>query len=341
MRVGSARAIVPSMLTKPADLSEEQIASCLRRHWEIEPTELTYAPLGAGSHHWFVETANGTEWFATLDRHPDAMQEEFRTTSYRTADALREAGLEFAHAPTRDRAGQLRRKATPEWTLSVFAYIDGRVPDFTGPDRVRIAEVIGRLHAHRPLPSVAMRWTAGYLLPELRQILADELSRPWNDGPFGERARRLAVDSAVGLQRLLNHSAELVDRVAADTEPWVVTHGQPGDAMVDSGGVRLIDWDAAMIAPRERDLRILLHGGHRGPRGWDNTEVLRVYRRASGGAEPRPYVMDVFRAEWHLMEICRGLTLFSGPHSDIRDVAHGWDILRAYLPVSQNWPELA
>lgn len=76
------------MLTRPVELTEEQIASALRRHWGIKPTRLTYAPLGAGSHHWFVETAAGIEWFATPDRHASKLDEEFRTNSYRAAARL-------------------------------------------------------------------------------------------------------------------------------------------------------------------------------------------------------------------------------------------------------------
>lgn len=50
--------------------------------------------------------------------------------------------------------------------------------------------------------------------------------------------------------------------------------------------------------------------------------------------------MDLFRCEWHLMEICRELRVFSGPHDDSVDIVHGWENLNEYLPVEQNWADL-
>jgi spectinomycin phosphotransferase len=90
----------------------------------------------------------------------------------------------------------------------------------------------------------------------------------------------LLTRSADGIEALLGHFEQLGDRLAASDEPWVITHGEPhaGDVLVDSAGdLHLIDWDDTRIAPRERDLRVLLHGHHHAPIGWDNDDVVAAY----------------------------------------------------------------
>jgi hypothetical protein len=107
-----------------------------------------------------------------------------------------------------------------------------------------------------------------------------------------------------------------------------------------SGRMHLIDCDATMIAPRERDLRLLLHASHARPKDLDNTAVLAAYQRTAGPVEPRSFVLELFRAEWHLIEIARYAELFSGAHGDSADVQARWRSLNGYVPVSQNWAAL-
>jgi spectinomycin phosphotransferase len=329
------------MLTPPEDLSTHQVSCYLGEHWGLLGAEVTYAPLGHGSHNWAVVAADGTRWFVKASRSgPDS---DFSRATYQTAALLREAGLDFVLGPLRDRSGEVRRQVSSNWELSVFPFIDGRNPDFRSGERVRVAEILGRLHALSPVPDVAVRWEPGWFQPELKRVLAEELDRAWTEGPYGERARALFVSSRSGIEGLLDLSDRLVAQLADSEEPPVITHGEPhgGNTMVDSSGrTHLIDCDALMVAPRERDLRVLLYASHRRPRNLDNTEVLAAYRRTAGPVEPRPFVLELFRAEWHLIELSRYARLFSGPHGQTADVEVRWNALEGYVPVSQNWPDL-
>ncbi|HVX44481.1 MAG TPA: aminoglycoside phosphotransferase family protein [Mycobacteriales bacterium] len=329
------------MLTPPPDLGPEQISCSLSEHWGLEDCDVTYVPLGHGSHNWSIVASDRTRWFAKASRTgPDS---DFGRATYQTAALLREAGLDFVLGPVRDRSGEARPQVSPEWELAVFPFIEGRNPNFNTGERAQVAEILGRLHAFATAPEIAIRWEPGWYQPELREILAGELDRQWNDGPYGEQARSLFVSSRAGIERLLEHSDRLVARLADSDDPPVITHGEPhgGNTMIDSSGkLYLIDCNALMVAPRERDLRILLHASHRRSRNLDNTEVIAAYRRTAGPIEPRPFAIELFRAEWHLIEICRYAQLFSGPHGRTSDVHARWETLNAYLPVAQNWPEL-
>ena len=54
------------MFTRPTDLTDDEVAAAVVDHWASEPDEITYAPVGFGSHHWWV-TAGADRWFVTVD----------------------------------------------------------------------------------------------------------------------------------------------------------------------------------------------------------------------------------------------------------------------------------
>lgn len=331
------------MRTQPDDLTPEQVSDWLRTHWGFDIERVDYTLLGHGSHNWTAVTTDGTKWFAKANRAgPDS---EFSQVTHQTAAALHEAGLAFVLGAVRDRSGAVRPKVSPDWEVAVFPFIEGRNPDFGTDDRVPVAEAVGRLHAYAPVLDFALHWSPSWLQPELKQLLAEELDRPWTGGPYGESARALLASAQPDIQRLLAESDRLVALLAESDEPWVMTHGEPhgGNTMLDtSGGAHLVDCNAMMYAPRERDLRLLLYASHRAPRGLDNTAVLAAYQRGTGQPiQPREFALELFRVEWHLIEICREAQLFSGPHEDTADVRGAWASLQRYLEVERNWPALS
>lgn len=301
---------------------------------------MTYAPVGHGSHNWSA-VAGGSSWFVKAYRR-GADSSFFQATQESTA-ALGESGLSCVLAPMRSLGGAALAAVSPEWELAVFPFVTGRNADFLSPDRELVASALGSLHAFRPVPSSALRWEPGWQQPELRTRLSSGLSDSW-PGPYGERARRLLARCRPGIEALLGLSDRVVARLSSSDEPWVMTHGEPhgGNSMIDSstGAAVLIDCDAVMVAPRERDLRLLLHASHKGPRGLDNTAVMAAYQRVVGPVSPREWVIDLFRAEWHLLEIARYAEQFAASHAESADTAARIASLESYVPVTQNWPAL-
>ncbi|MFC7621544.1 phosphotransferase enzyme family protein [Microlunatus sp. GCM10028923] len=324
------------MLEAPPDLTAELILATLREHWGLAATEAEYAAIGHGSHNWTVRTDDGTKLFVKADRAEPA----FRESAHQTAAELRDGGLDSVHAAIRSRSGELRRQVGP-WKLTVFPFINGRNPDFAdSAQRCRIAETIGRLHSCPPMPN-APRWAPGLWRPELDRLMAAGLDAPWDSGPYAARAQALFLAGLPGVRELLELHDSLSARLAASDQAWVITHGEPhgGNTMLDdSGQLRLIDCDDLMVAPRERDLWLLLYVAHDRRRADDDSEILRAYQRTAGPAAPRRDVIELIRADWHLSEISAYVHDFSRPHHDTEDHAAHWRTLNSYLPVSQNWP---
>jgi spectinomycin phosphotransferase len=302
---------------------------------------VAYVALGYGSHNWDVLDADGRRWFVKANR--SGADSVFFQATYRTTLALHRAGLEFVHAALPDRSGDPKPSTSSGWDLAVFPFIDGRSPDWNSTaERALVAETVGRLHAAGIVPTEALRWEPGWKHPELRRLMEESLDDPWTAGPFGERARLLIRKDRAAIHQLFDHFDRLLAEVLADPEPWVMTHGEPhgGNSMIDrSGALHLIDCDAVMVAPRERDLRILLYGGHQV--GGDVDEaVLAGYQCAAGPVRPRTSALELFRAEWHLAEISGYATALSGEHTEDANYASYWKYLQVYVPVSQNWPGL-
>ncbi len=304
---------------------------------------MAYTPLGDGSYNWIGSVANIPRWF--VKANPAGDDSAFLRTTYRTARALHDEGLTFINAPLPDLQGELRRHISSAWDLGVFPFIPGRSPDFHGSlhERAGIAHVIGRLHALAPVTTEALRWTPGYRRRELRELLEAGLDGPWDQGPFGDRARSLFRASVSGIRALLAEHDRLFELLMASPDPWVITHGEPhdGNSRLDPHGcIHLIDCDAMMLAPRERDLKLLLHAGHQRPLPVVNGPVLAAYRAAVAPVDVRPLVLELFRAEWHLMEISAYGQQFRGQHESTDGATAHWLSLNNYLPVSQNWPAL-
>jgi spectinomycin phosphotransferase len=119
----------------------------------------------------------------------------------------------------------------------------------------------------------------------------DRLRRELNDL---WRSKRDVIDRLVGATEAL--APEARDRAAplvichADIHAWNVQVTPDGDIVI-------VDWDSAMLAPRERDLMFVdgVAGGHEA----DPQAFFRGY----GDVEVDPKVMAYYRVEWAVQDL--------------------------------------
>ena len=328
------------MRTEPRDLDRSTLQATLERCWGLRVAALEYLPVGFGSHHWSAVERSGARWFVTADdleagfqAGPDA-EGSFAALdrAFRTAVHLRDrAGLEFVLAPLADAEGAVLRRMSERYALSVSPFVDGissnRGSYESDEERRRAGGMVGRLHAAtRALPAGLPR--TDDLEPasraELEEALVD-LDRPWNTGPLANQARRLLRASAESVYRRLGEYDALADRVRATSASWVVTHGEPHRANVilaAEGAVYLVDWDTTLIAPHERDLRMVLGEDLA---GWDE------YVAAAGPVSLNRETIDLYRRAWDLSEIGIFVRLFRRPHEETEDTVYSFESLAEYL----------
>lgn len=326
------------MRDEPAEISPDLVTGFLNEHWGLRAVDVTYAPLGFGSHHWIASDTDDPRWFITADRldpHGNwlgstaAQVKDAIEAAAHTTKQLADSGYEFVVAPIPDRTGRLVREVLPGWAMAVLPYLQGwSTPDGAWDDpaeREQIAGILGRLHAATP-PEALRHWD--FAVPGRDALLAAlaDLDRPWSSGPYSEPTRLRLVGAIDHLRDRLTHYDALVREIEASDEPWVVTHGEPHSANVvrtTDGRMHLIDWDTVQLAPRERDLAAFLGGP---------TDILTAYQSEAGPATPRPTALELFDLWWSLAEIATYVHLFRLPHTDSQDTKESWRTLTLYLP---------
>jgi spectinomycin phosphotransferase len=328
------------VLTEPGDLDRAELTALLEQHWGLRDVKLDYLPVGFGSHHWSAVDSRGTQRFVTVDdleagfrAGPDT-DSVFATLdrAFRTAAALRdETELDFVVAPLSDSEGVVIRRLSDRYAVTVSPFIEGESSTW-GPyespdDRRRMGEVLGRLHAATGRVPAGLPRMEDFALPSgaaLTEALLD-LDRRWTSGPFSEPARQLLQRSAHDVERLLQEYDELAARVSECSDTWVITHGEPHRANVirgPHGGVHLVDWDTTLIAPRERDLQMVLD---RDLTGWNE------YLAAAVAASLNQEAMQLYRSWWELSDIGVPIQLSRRPHQRTADTVASFDNLAASL----------
>jgi spectinomycin phosphotransferase len=322
------------VLTEPVDLDRAELVAAVERHWALSGLRFDYLPVGFGSHHW-----HAGEWFITVDDLAAGHQLESDADAsfaaldraYQTAAALRDdAGLEFVVAPLADSDGAIIRRLSDRYAVTVSPFVEGASSEW-GPyesdgERREMTAILGRLHmATEQLPAGLPR-VEEFAVPA-RTAVEDALSdlrRAWTTGPFAEPTRRLLIETASSVEELLREYDTLADSAAARSNAWVITHGEPHRANVirAAGGRRhLVDWDTTLLAPRERDLYMVLDDDRT---GWQEYVAIAP-------SELDEQTLRLYGHWWELSDITTFVHEFRRPHSRTEQTAASWKILAENL----------
>ena len=329
-----------AVFTEPGDLDRAELAAVLERHWGLREPQLEYLPVGFGSHHWRAVDSSDAHRFVTVDDLQAGFQAGPDTDAafaaldraFRTAAWLRdEAELDFVVAPLHDDEGVIIRRLDDRYAVTVSPLIAGESstwgPYESADDRRRMGGVLGRLHVVTEHVPAGLPRRDDFALPS-RAVLVEalhDLDHPWASGPFAEPARRLLQANAGDLERRLQEYDQLAAEVRESSERWVITHGEPHRANVirdPHGGVHLVDWDTTLIAPRERDLRMVLDEDLT---GWDE------YLAAAGHATLNQQAIELYRRWWNLADTGIFVGVLRRQHERTEDTVASWENLAEIL----------
>jgi len=328
------------VLTEPPDLDRASLAALLEARWGVTGARLEYLPLGFGSHHWDTVDALGRHWFVTVDdleaswrlgRHADGNVAALRR-AFGTAAALRDdARLEFVLAPLADAEERIVNRAGRRYAVTVAPFLGGRSekwgPWVTEEERRGMATLLGRLHAATGAVSPDLPGREDFSL-QSRAILEaalSDLDRTWDTGPFGEPTRALLAPRAADVRRRLAAYDTLAARVLR-RPGWVITHGEPHRANVirdGAGAAHVVDWDTTLLAPRERDLWMVLDDRRA---GWHE------YLSALGAdVELDTDALELYREWWAISDVANFVAGFRRPHGRTDQTSAEFDILTENL----------
>lgn len=337
--------IVPRLapvFTRPPDLPDAAIVDALATGWNLgaadvaEVTEVTYAPVGFGSHHWWAVAA-GERWFVTLD-DLDARRRNLTdgrehaasrlSAALRTARALRDAGHEFVIAPLPTVSGEVGHRIGDRYLAAVYEHVDGITHGFgkyeSPMQRLAVLDRLVALHgASACVHDIAL--ADDFVVPSRDQlsIALTDTGVTWGPGPFAEPASQLLKRYATDVSDTLARYDALVVEVQRSTERFVITHGEPhrANTIDTAAGVVLIDWDTTLLAPPERDLWMLLEE--------DSLIAEQYTARTCVAVEPE--VVQLYRLWWDLCEIALYTAELRAAHIDSDDTVTAWRNLCTYL----------
>lgn len=332
------------MRAKPPQVDEVELQTVISSEWNFEADSLSYAPVGAGSHHWVAADASGARRFVTVDdldlkpwlgADADSAFAGLKN-AYEIAATLRDHGLDFVLAPTPTIRGDALIRLNERFTVALLRFVDGWSRDFDdtlqGEERDGALEMWARLHGATELVrSRASERGFGVTARTDLEAALSETDRRWAVGPLSSDARDWVSSNRLWLVRALETFDVAAAAVAGRSRRLVITHGEPhGLNLIRSESGRfLIDWDTVALALPERDLWMLDDG---------TPGAFQAYAESTGREVDRD-ALAFYGMAWHLSDIALFVELLRGPHADdadtrkaLEDLSVAAARLAAYMP---------
>ncbi len=259
------------MLEKP-DLAEERISACLQKKFGLLLAQISFLPIGADLHTavYRAVTTDGTAYFVKLRRGA------FAETSVTLPKFLSNQGIAQIIAPLTSKTGGLWAELDP-FKVILYPFIpgrdgyevnlsDGQWREFGGALR-RIHDAVlpsSLTNGIRP-EAYSSRWR-----DSVRSFLTQIADNVFDDPVAKEVAAFLQSKREVVFD-LVARAERLAQALKGNSPEFIVCHSDLHAGNIHTtldGALYIVDWDAPILAPKERDLMVAgsgLMGGWHAP----------------------------------------------------------------------------
>lgn len=286
------------MLEKP-NLQDESIAACLREKYGIAVAHLDFLPLGNDSNAWVyrVDAGGGVYFLKVKSGY-------FSQSSLSVPRYLRDQGIRQVVAPLPTLAGTLFARLE-QFSLILYPFIDGRVGMDVGlSDRqwTEFGAVLQKIHA-APLSD----WLAAQLRREdfvpkwsdVVRVLSSGIDEPFAD-PYQRELAAFWRQRRHEIAAIVSRTEALGQMLQQQPLPLLLCHADihTANILIDQADrLYFVDWDEALLAPRERDLMFVV--------GDDLTQTSQaaLFFDGYGSAEINALALAYYRYEWVVQEI--------------------------------------
>lgn len=305
------------MLEKP-DLADESISAGLRAAYDLTAASIEFLPLGydANAGVYRVMADDGTIYFLKVKKGGVA------ATSLAVPRALRDAGIEQVAAPLPTRSGQLATDVEA-FALILYPFIAGGMVMQRGLADARWRElgtVVQQMHAFELPAALAQQLTRETFEPPRTALLREVDARlaGAENGGSGftddyQRALAALWREQRGLILTIAARAEAYGRqLRARDLPFVLCHADLHTANVlvnDAGQFFIVDWDGALLAPKERDL-MFVTGAGAGAIVAYGQRAADLFFSGYGSTPIDPLALAYYRCDWVVQDVAEfGSTL--------------------------------
>jgi spectinomycin phosphotransferase len=250
------------MLEKP-DLSDDRISACLRDSYGVAVAELEFLPIGHDSAAWVyrVGTDDGEKLFLKLRKAP------VDEISLRVPRYLKDSGMTQVVAPILPIAGEKPWGILDDYVVILYPFVEGRTAMELGlsdSQWVEYGAIFRRIHATRlsdelqrqvPRDTFVSSWCQGV------QRLQATIEGDDTPDPRAQELADIWTAQRVKIGRIVERMEELGRALRARPFELVLCHTDLhlNNVLVDPEGRLLaVDWDAPLLAPKERDLHFVI-----------------------------------------------------------------------------------
>lgn len=225
-----------------------RLLDCIRQEYQLSPTSIVSAKRGYYGETWSLHTAESS-YFLKLDY--SARHKAVYEASFPVVEHLCKNGIDFISKIVTTADGRLFTRFDGA-VLGVFNWIDG---ELVQDERTKAAE-------YQMLAMVYNVSSEGLAIPrekfttESADVMFAYLER-LRQGDAGQTALQILALLEQNHEKLTHRAERLrlfAGRCASDQSHFFTTHGDAGGNIITDGEkFTLVDWDAPVLAPPERD----------------------------------------------------------------------------------------
>jgi spectinomycin phosphotransferase len=300
------------MLDRP-DIDDAVLVDAVRRAWRLDVTGVRFMPVGLDGNAWAYEarTAGGDRHFLKMrlgEPAPAAVELPRFLRRHRMTEVV-------APVPTAD---DRPWSTAGRYHLLLYPFIDGDdrwSGGLTDEQWIAYGRFLGTLHTMSGAPAVIGSETFTTTAPQRSRALAGPAARDAYLADFWSR-------HGGQLAELADETERLAPLAAAENQPDVVCHADihPGNLMSDATGrLYVVDWDAPIRAPRERDL-MFVFGSDFGAHPMDGHRE-KLFRQGYGPLDINDTVLAYYLYERIVDDVALSMhsILYEGGSETARD----------------------
>ena len=268
------------MLEKP-DLQDDKIIACLKDAYGLTIAQVEFLPLGVDVNAavYRLLEPDGTAYFLKLRRGA------FSDIAVVLPKFLSEQGVPQIIAPLATEAGQLYANLD-DFKAILYPFVDGHdgyQQELSDRDWLDFGAALKRIHTTSlpsalrsliPRETYSPQWREG-----VKSFLARATSDTWHDAVAVKLVAFLHTKRDE-LRALVERTEQLAQILQDRSPELVVCHADihAGNVLIDTQGrLFIVDWDAPILAPKERDL-MYSGGGQFGDKRTPPEEDALFYR---------------------------------------------------------------
>ena len=319
------------MLTKPG-ISDDTIIACLHDSFGLHISQVTFLPLGWVNNAAYRVTADsGTPYFLKL------RQGNFNEIAVAVPAFLHAQGIRQVMAPIATTTHTLWVHAHSfDWIL--YPYFDGKTGFEVALSKTLWIEL-----------GQSMKAVHATILPAglVERVPQEEYSQVWRnivtafhkqvqqdryDDPTAASFAALWMTKRDEIQRIVERAEQLAQALQNRVIKLAVCHSDLHGRNVLVGAddeLAIVDWDAPILAPKERDL-MFIGGGVGGI--WNNDQEAKWFYQGYGQIEIDLVALTYYRYERIVEDIAEYSERIFGMQGSVQDRRKGLRLIEQFLP---------